>query len=123
MSWDTLQSALRVSNPGTVRRHLGRMQAAELIHYSSNGDGIVYVNFKAWNGAARVGSTETALGATETVDPTRAHRPRRRPPRVGDTETVDPTRGRAGSTETARGCYRNSRSRAGSPLYGWLFGC
>lgn len=73
VSWDALQRALRVSNPGTVRRHLGRMQAAELIHYSSNGDGIVYVNFKAWNAAARAWDLPK--------------------PRVGDTETVDPTRG------------------------------
>ena len=110
VSWDALQRALRVSNPGTVRRHLGRMQAAELIHYSSNGDGIVYVNFKAWNAAARAWDLpKPRVGDTETVDPTRGqldlvtdH------PRVGDTETVDPTRGRAldllkprvGDTET-----------------------
>ena len=110
VSWDTLQSALRVSNPGTVRRHLGRMQAAELIHYSSNGDGIVYVNFKAWNGAARAWDLpKPRVGATETVDPTRGHTdPAADHPRVGDTETVDPTRGRAldlpkprvGATET-----------------------
>ncbi len=116
VSWETLQRALRVSNPGTVRRHLGRMQAADLIHYSSNGDGIVYVNFKAWNGATRawdlpkprVGDTETVdptrghidsaadsprVGDTETVDPTRARAPDLPKPRVGDTETVDPTRG------------------------------
>lgn len=86
VSWDTLQSALRVSNPGTVRRHLGRMQAAELIHYSSNGDGIVYVNFKAWNGAARAWDLpKPRVGATETVDPTRGQ-----PPHMVGCLVVDP---------------------------------
>ncbi len=75
-TWEALSHAMSVANVGTVRRHLGRMQAAGLIHYSSHGDGIVYVNFRAWHTATRAWVLpKPRVGATETVDPTRGQPP------------------------------------------------
>jgi hypothetical protein len=47
LTWEALAD-LFGANPGTSRRHLGELHKAGIIHYSTNGDGIVYVNFKAW---------------------------------------------------------------------------
>ena len=47
LTWEAL-GALFDANKGTSRRHLGELHKAGIIHYSTNGDGIVYVNFKAW---------------------------------------------------------------------------
>lgn len=47
LTWDALAD-LFGANPATSRRHLGELHKAGIVHYSANGDGIVYVNFKAW---------------------------------------------------------------------------
>lgn len=48
IAWGDICAAFGHISLPRCRRHLGLMQAANLIHYSSNGDGIVYINFKAW---------------------------------------------------------------------------
>ena len=47
ITWQDASAVCGVSL-GTLRRQLGQMAAAHLIHYSSNGDGYVYCTFKAW---------------------------------------------------------------------------
>ena len=47
MTWQDASALCEVST-STLRRQLGQMAAAHLIHYSTNGDGYVYCTFKAW---------------------------------------------------------------------------
>ena len=92
-SWEAIAHAFGVRNAAVVRRHLGRMVAVDLIHYSSNGDGVVYVNFKAWQEPGRAPVLPNRrVGDTGSVDPTRARAPVTPNRRVGDTGSVDPTR-------------------------------
>ena len=102
-SWEAIAHAFGVRNAAVVRRHLGRMAAVDLIHYSSNGDGVVYVNFKAWQEPGRAPVLPNRrVGDTGSVDPTRARAPVTPNRRVGDTESVDPTRALDGVTAGAR---------------------
>jgi hypothetical protein len=43
---EELCALFEVGSDGAARRHLGRMQAAGIIHYSTNA--AVYINFRAW---------------------------------------------------------------------------
>ena len=62
-------SALCEVSLGTLRRQLGQMAAAHLIHYSSNGDGYVYCTFKAWiRREPSKNSTVDARGRAGTVE-------------------------------------------------------
>ena len=58
---------------GTVRRQLGAIHQAGLIHYSSNGDGIVYITFKHLSRAharkSAKNSRENARGRADSVLP------------------------------------------------------
>jgi hypothetical protein len=75
LPWQTVCELFGVTSQAVARRHLGYMHEVNLVHYSSNGDGLVYVTFKAWTPAARVdarkqskNSTESARGRAETVE-------------------------------------------------------
>jgi len=59
LTWEAL-AALFDANKGTSRRHLGELHKAGIIHYSTNGDGIVYVNFKAWVRSLHADVTKSA---------------------------------------------------------------
>jgi hypothetical protein len=47
LTWSDACALCEVS-VGTLRRQLGQLAAAHLVHYSTNGDGFVYCTFKAW---------------------------------------------------------------------------
>jgi len=51
MGWQELGELLGAA-PATVQRQLTALHRARIIHYSTNGDGLVYVIFKAWTPAA-----------------------------------------------------------------------
>jgi hypothetical protein len=68
LTW-TEATALCEVSPSTLRRQLGQMAAAHLIHYSTNGDGYVYCTFKAWirREVSKI-STVDARGRAGTVE-------------------------------------------------------
>ena len=68
MTWSEASALCEVSM-GTLRRQLGQLAAAHLIHYSSNGDGYVYCTFKAWiRREPSKNSTVDARGRAGTVE-------------------------------------------------------
>lgn len=71
LTWSDLARVFNGVSGAVVRRHLGYLQGAQIIHYSSNGDGVVYINFKSWLHESRVGATKNARGRAKNVDPTR----------------------------------------------------
>ncbi|MDO8706206.1 MAG: hypothetical protein Q7J84_14785 [Sulfuricaulis sp.] len=119
---DALCRLFDVKNPAVTRRHLGLIQAAGIIHYSTNQD--VYINFRAW--PARVGDTETVIQDHLKRAPTRAddHEPTEntapeRAPTRADDPAEDPQRApdllkaRVGDTESARGRAHGGDNRGG----------
>jgi hypothetical protein len=48
ISWEDLARAFGHISIARTRKHMSLLQASDLIHYSSNGNGMIYVNFKAW---------------------------------------------------------------------------
>ena len=52
-----------------TRSHLGEMQAVNLIHYSTNGDSLVYLTFKAWTPASRVDDRKTPIKSSKNDHP------------------------------------------------------
>jgi hypothetical protein len=71
LSWQQLCDVLGLA-AGTAQRHLTQLHQARVIHYSSNGDGLVYVTFKAWVLQTRsdrlLGSTGSSTGIDDPVD-------------------------------------------------------
>ena len=68
ITWSDACAVCEVSQ-GTLRRQLGQMAAAHLVHYSSNGDGYVYCTFKAWiRREPSKNSTVDARGRAGTVE-------------------------------------------------------
>jgi hypothetical protein len=71
IDWQDLAAAFGHISRSRSRRHLGLMQEANLIHYSSNGDGVVYINFKAWLRISARGRAENDHSEVEKRAPTR----------------------------------------------------
>lgn len=105
---DALCKLFGVCNPAVTRRHLGLIQAAGIIHYSTNQ--YVYINFLAW--PARVDTTETVIQdhlkraptRAEDTEPTENNAPQRAP---------DLLKARVGATESARGRAHGGDNRGG----------
>ncbi len=93
---------------GTVRRQLGAIHQAGLIHYSSNGDGIVYITFKHLSRAharkSAKNSRESARGRAESVLPEATPEPQ------------PEDEARAHARKSAKNSRENARGRAESVL-------
>ena len=130
VGWDEL-SALWDCAHGSVRRHLGAMHQAGVIHYSSNGDGIVYITFRHI-ALARAHARKDAKNSTESA----RGRAESDHPRAADPATDDghddgarahDRKDAKNSTENARGRAESDRPRAfpsyadaDAGLVGWL---
>lgn len=111
ITWDDLSGMWGVS-VGRSRKHLGAMQAANVLHYSSNGDGIVYVNFKAW---ARAHARKTSTDETENA---RGSDEKRAWARAAEVDaTVDDQEARVDARKTSTDETKNARGRAKNDHY------
>ena len=138
MAWGDLCDLWQCAT-GTARRHLGNLHEAGLIHYSSNGDGVVYVTFKhlspahqRTNGArgraeSENARAETARGRAES-EIVRAVEPAAEPAEQpfdarGRAETARPrTESEIVRAETVENFDDSSHACAGAQLVGWLVG-
>ena len=69
ISWEELGDLFGVTSAAVVRRHLGYMHEVNLVRYSSNGDGLVYITFKAWTPASRVDARKEYKNSTKSARP------------------------------------------------------
>ena len=87
----------------TSRRHLGDLQTANILHYSTNGDGqTVYINFKAWV-KTRVGARKSSSDATEIARPRAISAP---------DDSGDDQKSRVGARKSSSDATKNARGRA-----------
>lgn len=94
----------------TSRRHLGDLQTANILHYSTNGDGqTVYINFKAWV-KTRVGARKSSSDATENARGIDENRAPTRDPAPDD--SGDDQKSRVGARKTRVESTKNARGRA-----------
>lgn len=138
LAWEDLCDLWHCAT-GTARRHLGGLHEAGLIHYSSNGDGVVYVTFKHLspahqrpNGAR--GRAEMDHPRAETARPrAEMDHPRAVEPAAEPAEQPFDARGRAetargraemdhGRAETVENFDDSSHVCAPAQLVGWLVG-
>ncbi len=106
LSWDDLSEMFGGVDKRVARRHLGAMQKADLIHYSSNGDALVYLNFKAWLAEKRALSTlKTCTEDTKNVHSEHEKRALSAPAENDTNESarVDARKTCTESTKNARG--------------------
>ena len=107
ITWDELAALWGVAVP-TSRRHLGDLQTANVLHYSTNGDRqTIYINFKAWVRArvdARNSSPESTKNARGSDENRAWARGAETEPEADDQKTrVDARNSSPESTKNARG--------------------
>ncbi len=108
VSWPELSEMFGDVDKRVARRHLGTMQKADLIHYSSNGDGLVYVNFKAWLAEKRALSTQNScIEDTKNVHSEHENRALKTP-----TQNDENDGARVGARKTCTESTKNARGRA-----------
>ncbi len=127
LEWGELTELWNCSK-GTVRRQLGAIHEAGLIHYSSNGDGVVYVTFKH---LSRAHARNSAKISRESARPRAENAlPEATQPAAADDAARAHARNSAKiSRESARPRAENalpeanySHGRADAGLVGWLDG-
>ena len=127
LEWGELTDLWNCSK-GTVRRQLGAIHEAGLIHYSSNGDGVVYVTFKH---LSRAHARNSAKISRESARPRAENAlPEATPPAAADDAARAHARNSAKiSRESARPRAENalpeanySHGCADAGLVGWLDG-
>jgi hypothetical protein len=94
----------------TSRRHLGDLQTANILHYSTNGDGqTVYINFKAWV-KTRVGARKSSSDATENARGSDENRAWARDSAPND--SADDQKPRVGARKSSSDATEIARGRA-----------
>lgn len=108
IAWSDLATMFGGVDQRVARRHLGAMQKADLIHYSSNGDGLVYVNFKAWLSEKRaLSARNSCIEDTKNVHSEHEKRALSTLPETYETDDA-----RVGARKTCTESTKNARGRA-----------
>jgi len=109
ISWQNLARVFGHISVARSRRHLGMMQAIGLIHYSSNGDELIYINFKAWSRVdARKTTTEWSKNDQSMVEKRASTRdPEQEGPNSDLTAIMGARNTTTEWTENARGRAKN----------------
>lgn len=108
ITWSEVAEMFGGVDKRVAQRHLGTMQKADLIHYSSNGDGLVYVNFKAWLAEKRALSTPNSC--TEDTKNVHSEHEKRAPNTPTENDTNDGAR--VDARKTCIESTKNARGRA-----------